>query len=82
MHVTAPYALQPIHTSIYNVTPTHNKCRKHNGSLCLLTTFVYWLAGLTQRARLLFQPKDASSRILCFLCPLCLSLVLSSMEGG
>lgn len=56
--------------------------RKHNSSLCLLTTFVYWLAELTQRAGLLFLRKMPLLGFSVFYCPLCLSLILSFMEGG
>lgn len=61
----------PPYTRAYNVTQTLH--REHNGfsvfahHLCLLARWV------NTKTRLVVPAKDASSRILCFLCPLCVS---------
>lgn len=63
-----------LYTRAHNVTQTHKTIRKHNASLCLLSTFCLLARWANTKSRAVVSAKDASSRILCFLCPVSFSL--------
>lgn len=63
-----------LYARAHNVTQTHKTIRKHNASLCLFSTFCLLARWANTKSRAVVSAKDASSRILCFLCPPCLSL--------